>query len=79
MEFIEDHSDLGTNMYIAYLDKINCDLKPKDFNERVITHEVKNNLSNLTNYECSGIQPVLKFLISAISISWLLILIILYY
>ena len=79
MEFIENNLDLGANTYIAYLDQINCDLKPKDFNERIITNEVKNELSDLTNYECSGIQSVLKFLISTISISWFLILIILYY
>ena len=79
MEFIESSLDLGANTYIAYLDQINCDLKPKDFNERVITEEVKKELSQLANYECRGIQPILKFLALIISISWLLALVILYY
>ena len=79
MEFIESSLDLGANTYIAYLDQINCDLKPKDFNERVMTEEVKTELSQLANYECRGIQPILKFLALIISISWLLVLVILYY
>ncbi len=80
IEFIERQLNFEGTLYIAYLDKINCRRKIRiDDDFSILNEEVKKNLSEINNYECHGIQPVLFFLTIINIISWLLLAIILDY
>jgi hypothetical protein len=80
MEFIERQLNFGANLYIAYLDKINCRRKIRiDDDFSLLSEEVKKGLSEIDNYECHGIQPVLLFLTIINIISWLSLTLILDY
>jgi hypothetical protein len=78
MEFIEPQISFGGNLFIAYLDKINCRRKSEiDMDFSGLSDEIKKELSDMNNYECHGIQPVLFFLTIINIIAWLSLAIIL--
>ena len=80
MEFIERQINFGGNLYIAYLDKINCRRKIRtDEDFSLIGDEVKKGLSEINNYECHGTQPVLFFLTFINIISWIALFIMMDY
>jgi hypothetical protein len=80
MEIIERQINFGGNLYIAYLDKINCRREIRirdDFSN--LSDEIKQELGEINNYECHGIISVLFYLMFVNIISWLSLAIIMDY